>query len=70
MKQRYRKEKKTYAMLRMVEAIGRAIDSESPAAKDRAARWAAAWGVVSGIRSPGIRLRRDVLSDNRGGRRR
>ena len=64
MDQRYRKEKKSYAMLRMVEAIGRAINSPSPAEKDRAARWAAAWGVISGIRSKGIRLRRSVLADS------
>lgn len=65
MKQRINKERKSYAMLRMVEAIGRAIKSSAPADKDRAARWAAAWGVISGIRSPGIRLRRDVLCDER-----
>ena len=63
MKQRVRKEKKNYAMMRMTEAIGRAIKSTSSADKDKAARWAAAWGVMSGIRSPGVRLRRDVLSD-------
>ena len=55
---------KSYAMLRMVEAIGRAIRSTSSADKDKAARWAAAWGVMSGIRSPGVRLRRDALSDD------
>jgi len=65
MKHHVRKERKTYAMLRMIEAIGRAIDSERPADKNRAARWAAAWGVVSGIRTPGIRLRRSVLADRR-----
>lgn len=65
MKHHIRKERKTYAMLRMVEAIGRAIDSELPADKDKAARWAAAWGVISGIRTPGIRLRRSVLTDRR-----
>ena len=63
MKQRIRKEKKRYAMMRMAEAIGRAIKSTSSADKDKAARWAAAWGVMSGIRSPGVRLRRDVLCD-------
>lgn len=67
MKQRIRKERKTYAMLRMVRAIGRAIHSTTPADKDRAARWASAWGVVSGIRTRGVRvrLRRDVLCDER-----
>jgi hypothetical protein len=70
MKQRYKKERKNYAMLRMVEAIGRAIDSDTDAGKDKAARWAAAWGVVSGIRTAGVRLRRDVLSDEKPQRRR
>lgn len=65
MTHRVRKERKSYAMLRMVEAIGRAIRSESPADKDRAARWAAAWGVLGGIRSPGVHLRRSVLIDRR-----
>ena len=65
MNPRKKKERKTYAMLRMVAAIGRAIDSPSSADKDRAARWASAWGVVSGIRTRGIRLRRSVLSDER-----
>ncbi len=65
MKQRVRKERKIYAMLRMAQAIGRAIESPSSAEKDKAARWAAAWGVIGGIRSPGVRLRRDVLSDER-----
>jgi hypothetical protein len=65
MNPRKRKERKTYAMLRMVAAIGRAIQSPTAAEKDRAARWAAAWGVISGIRTRGIRLRRNVLSDHR-----
>jgi len=55
-------ERKRYAMWRMAEAIRRAIRSTKPADKIQAARWAAAWGVVSGIRSPGVRLRRTVLS--------
>lgn len=65
MKPQVKKERKTYAMLRMTEAIGRAISSTHPADKDKAARWAAAWGVISGIRTPGIRLRRSVLVDRR-----
>ncbi len=65
MNQRIRKEKKRYALLRMNEAIGRAMASGSDAEKDRAARWAAAWGVINGIRSPGVRLRRSVLVDKR-----
>ncbi len=58
-------ERKTYGMLRMVKAIGRAIKASTALEKERAARWAAAWGVISGIRSRGIRLRRDVLFDGR-----
>jgi hypothetical protein len=65
MKHHIKKERKTYAMLRMTEAIGRAISSERPEDKNKAARWAAAWGVISGIRTPGIRLRRSVLADRR-----
>jgi len=47
----------------MIAATERAIQADSDAEKDRARRWAAAWGVLSGIRSPGIRLRRSVLAD-------
>lgn len=65
MNPRKKKERKTYAMLRMVAAIGRAIHSPTSAEKDKAARWAAAWGVIGGIRTRGIRLRRSVLSDER-----
>lgn len=67
MKREIKIERKNYAMLRMIAAISRAIDSDVPAEKDRAARWAAAWGALSGIRSPGVRLRRSVLT---GGKRR
>ena len=65
MNQRIRKEQKSYALLRMVQAIGRAIKSTTSVEKDKAARWAAAWGVIGGIRSRGVRLRRDVLCDER-----
>lgn len=53
-------------MQRMAAAIGRAISSETDQEQERAKRWAAAWGVVSGIRSSGVRLRRSVLRDRRG----
>jgi hypothetical protein len=65
MRHRIKQDKKAYAMLRMQEAIGRAIDSDTTAEKNRAARWAAAWGAIGGIRSPGLRLRRNVLIDRR-----
>ncbi len=63
-------DRKSYAMLRMAEALRRAIDSDSDIDKDRAARWAAAWGALAGIRAPashipGLRLRSDVLVDRR-----
>lgn len=72
MNRRPNDQRKAYALQRMVEAIGRAIRSESSSGKDRAARWAAAWGVVGGIRTPpGIRLRqRTVLVERRKGPRR
>ncbi len=54
-------ERKSYGMLRMIIAIGRAIDATTDAEKDQAARWVAAWGVLSGIHTPGVRLRRSVL---------
>jgi len=65
MRQRIRKEQKSYALLRMVQAIGRAIKSPTAVEKDKAARWAAAWGVIGGIHTRGVRLRRDVLGDER-----
>ncbi len=52
-------------MGRMATAIGRAMDADSGPAKDRAARWAAAWGAVGGIFVPGVRLRQNVLVDRR-----
>ena len=65
MKSRTIEKRKAYGMERMIAAIERAILSDTNAAKERAARWAAAWGLLSGIRSPGIRLRRSVLADQR-----
>lgn len=40
---------KSYAMRRMSIAIERAIAAGSARDKERAARWAAAWGLVLGI---------------------
>lgn len=65
MKPGIKKERKSYAMLRMVAAIGRAIHSPTSVEKAKAARWAAAWGLIGGIHTRGIRLRRDVLSGER-----
>ena len=42
-------------------AIGRAIGAASSDEQARAIRWAAAWGLLFGIRSPGVRLRRPEL---------
>lgn len=55
-------QRKAYSMARMAAAIERAIASSTPDEKDRAARWAAAWGALSGIHSRGVRLRRSVLA--------
>ncbi len=66
-----KRERKSYAMQRMVEAIDRAIEASTDAEKQRAARWASAWSAVAGVRSPadkvpGIRLRRsELLGDRR-----
>jgi len=55
-------ERKAYGMRRMAAAIARAIDADQSDEKDRAARWAAAWGAIGGIHSPGIRLRNSILA--------
>ena len=71
MKYRRREDRKAYAMQRMVQALARAIKARTALEKARAARWVAAWGVISGIRSPGtgIRLRRSTLFDKHPNRR-
>lgn len=63
MSYRSKDERKAYGTQRMLAAIGRAIDADTDAEKERAARWATAWGALSGIRTPGLRLRRSVLVD-------
>lgn len=63
MKHRTQDERKAYGKQRMLAAIERAIDAGTDAEKERAARWATAWGALSGIRAPGLRLRRSVLID-------
>lgn len=63
MKHRSQDERKAYGKQRMLEAIERAIDAGTDAEKERAARWATAWGALAGIRTPGLRLRRSVLID-------
>ncbi|MEO7578164.1 MAG: hypothetical protein ABIT83_11185 [Massilia sp.] len=49
--------KKTYAFHRMTVALGRAIASSLAGEKDRAARWANAWGLMAGVRGRRVRLR-------------
>jgi hypothetical protein len=56
-----RQQRKSYGMRRMGQAIGRAIQAASSDEQARAIRWAAAWGLLCGIRSPGVRLRRPDL---------
>lgn len=56
-----REARKSYGMLRMSRAIGRAIACEASVDKDRAIRWASAWGLIGGIRSDQVRLRRPEL---------
>ncbi len=56
-----RQQRKSYGMRRMGAAIGRAMQAESSEEQARGIRWAAAWGLLCGIRSPGVRLRRPEL---------
>lgn len=56
--------RKTKAMQRMGKAIDRAIAAPSIREKEQAARWAAAWGLLCGIRTSGLRLRGGELIDS------
>jgi hypothetical protein len=60
MKYRSHDQRKAYVTQRMLTAIERAIKANTHAQKEGAARWAAAWGALAGIRTPGLRLRRDA----------
>lgn len=51
-------QKKSYALQRMALSIDRAIAAPSRKAKERAARWAAAWGMLGGIKTRKVRLKR------------
>lgn len=56
--------KKLYAMQRMSIALRRAAAARPfGAATDRALRWASAWGMLAGIRTPHthLRIRRATL---------
>lgn len=61
MKSNSRIQKKSYAMQRMARAIDRAVRAGNGKEKERAARWAGAWGMLCGIRSATVRLRRAEL---------
>jgi hypothetical protein len=63
--------RKLYAMKRMSVALARAsVARPFGPATDKALRWAAAWGMASGIRTPHtpLRLRRDTLIGSARGR--
>jgi hypothetical protein len=64
MKNRDRFFRKSYAMQRMAVAIQRAIEDPTDKEKERAARWAAAWGLLCGIRTEGVRLRGSDVQQN------
>jgi hypothetical protein len=49
--------KKSYAMRRMTLALERAIKRPTSKEKERAARWAAVWGLLCGIRTEGVNLK-------------
>jgi hypothetical protein len=57
MKSRYRFLRKSYALNRMAQAIERAMRATSAKEQDRAARWAAAWGLLCGIKNLPVKLR-------------
>jgi hypothetical protein len=61
MRKRYRFLRKSYAMNRMASAIERAIQAPTAKEKERAARWAAAWGLLSGIKNLPVKLRRSEV---------
>ena len=61
MKHRDRQERKAYGMRRMGLAIGRAMAATTADEQKRAVRWVAAWGMICGIRSEGVRLRQPEL---------
>jgi hypothetical protein len=57
MKKLDRYARKSYAMFRMTLAIERAIKRPTRKEKERAARWAAAWGLLCGIKTAGVKLK-------------
>jgi hypothetical protein len=57
MKKLDRYARKSYAMFRMKLAIERAIERPTPKEKERAARWAAAWGLLCGIKTAAVNLK-------------
>lgn len=64
MKTRYPFMLKSYAMERMARALERAIEAKTISEKERAARWAAAWGLLCDIRTTRVRLKNKIV--NRG----
>lgn len=54
--------RKSYAMSRMGKAIERAIAAPNSKEKTRAAKWAAAWGLLCGIKTNGTYLRSDAAT--------
>lgn len=54
--------RKSYAMQRMAESIERAIQAGTSAEKERAARWAAAWGLLCGIMTATVNVRRSDVN--------
>lgn len=68
MNRNFKLAKKSYAMQRMRIAIARAVSAGSQRQKATAARWAAAWGLLCGIYTPGVRLKRSDLLGTSSGR--
>jgi hypothetical protein len=53
--------RKSYAMSRMARAIERAVEARTSKEKERAARWVGAWGMLCGIKTSTVRLRRSDI---------
>lgn len=67
MENRTLSQRKLYAMMRMGKALDRAVGEQSTPAKERAAKWAAAWGLLVGIQTREVQLKpaRDVIDQRR-----
>lgn len=62
MKNSYPFVRKSYTMQRMGQATERAINAATAPEKERAARWAAAWGLLCGIMTSKVNVKRSDIN--------